>query len=117
MKQLTTAEVIDLFNKAFQIHDATLLNELIDENCVMEGADNLITTGFTECYKFWETLINTHNTQFRPEKIVVLGEKATVQWEFLWGDNLENSTRGINLMTISNSKITEAIGYVKGNLS
>lgn len=42
MKQLEAAEVIDLFNKAFQIHDASMLKDLIAENCVMEGADNLV---------------------------------------------------------------------------
>ncbi|MET4081527.1 hypothetical protein ABIB40_001476, partial [Pedobacter sp. UYP30] len=106
-----------LFNKAFQIKDAILLKDLIATDCVMEGADNLITKGLDDCYNFWQNLIDTPNTQFEPENIIVFEERALIQWKFCWGENLENATRGINLMTVSNGKITEAIGYVKGNLS
>lgn len=116
MENKTAEAVIYLFNRAFQIHDATILKNIIAENCVMEGADNLIINGFTECYNFWQTLIDTPNTQFEPEKVIIFGEKTVIQWKFSWGENLGNSTRGINLMSISDGKITEAIGYVKGNL-
>jgi hypothetical protein len=115
-----TAKIIEQFNKAFIIRDEGLLKNIIAADCVMEGAmpppDGSRVEGYNECYSFWEDMINTPDTQFKPEIISIMGEKATIQWRFYWGERLENSIRGVTLITVKDGKISEALGYVKGNL-
>lgn len=114
------AKIIEQFNSAFLAHDAQLLKNIIASDCVMEGAmpppDGSRIVGYSECYSFWEEMINTPHTQFRPESTSIMGEKATIQWRFYWGERLENSIRGVTLITVKGGKISEVLGYVKGNL-
>jgi hypothetical protein len=114
------AKIIEQFNSAFLTRDAQLLKNIIASDCVMEGAmpppDGSRIEGYNECYSFWEEMINTPHTQFRPESTSIMGEKATIQWRFYWGERLENSIRGVTLITVKEGKISEALGYVKGNL-
>ena len=35
-------------------------------------------------------------------------------WRYRWGPGNENSVRGVKLMRVTNGKIVEALGYVKG---
>lgn len=113
--------IINQFNEAFLKHDYTLLKDIIDFNCLMEGAspppDGAVVEGYENCLEFWKSLIESSNTQFIPENVFVWGDKANIQWKYMWGDRLENHIRGVTLITIRNGKITEAIGYVKGDLS
>lgn len=113
-------KIIEQFNSAFLTHDAQLLKSIIAPDCVMEGAmpppDGLRTEGYDECYEFWEKMINTPHTQFRPESPIIMGERATMQWRFYWGESLENSIRGVTLMKVKEGKISEVLAYVKGNL-
>lgn len=117
----TNKVIIDQFNEAFIKHDHTLLNDIIDINCRMEGAspppNGAVVEGYESCLEFWKLLIESPNTQFMPENIFVSGDKAIIQWKYMWGEQLENHIKGVTLITIRNGKITEAIGYVKGDLS
>ena len=116
-----TEKIIEQFNNAFIARDAHLLKNIIAPNCVMESAmpppDGVRVEGYNECYSFWEDLINTPHTQFNPESVSVMGEKAIILWRFLWGERLENSIRGVTLMRVKDGKICEANAYVKGNLT
>jgi hypothetical protein len=115
-----TAQVIEQFNQAFLQHDPRLLENIIAPECVMEGAmpppDGLRIEGYEACYAFWEEMIKAPHTQFRPEEIQIMGSRATIQWRFYWGEQLESTIRGVTLLTLSEGKISEALGYVKGNL-
>lgn len=119
--QTETSAIIEQFNKAFQVKDASILTGLISEDCVMEGAypppDGSRIVGRTECLGFWEELINTPDTQFSPELVSVTGERAVILWRFEWGKEKKSHIRGVNLMTVKDGLITEALGYVKGSLS
>lgn len=121
VEENTEEVIVNQFNEAFIKHDYTLLKDIIDTNCLMEGAspppDGAVVEGYENCLEFWKSLIETPNTQFMPENISVGGNKATIQWTYMWGEQLENHIRGVTLITIRNGKITEAIGYVKGDLS
>jgi hypothetical protein len=121
VEKRTNKAIIDQFNEAFINHDHTLLNDIIDINCRMEGAspppDGAVVEGYENCLEFWKSLIESPNTQFVPDNVFVSENKATIQWKFMWGEKLENHIRGVTLITIRNGKVTEAIGYVKGNLS
>jgi ketosteroid isomerase-like protein len=118
--QKSTEEVITLFNKAFLVKDVTILNDILSPNCVMEGAfpppDGSRIEGKKNCLDFWEQLINTPDTQFSPESISVIGERAIILWRFQWEAKEKKSIRGVNIMTVNNGLITEALGYIKGEL-
>jgi len=116
-----TAEVIRRFNEAFIIHDSSLLNDLVAENCEMEAAmpapDGMRIKGRKVCLDFWEDMIKAPNTQFSPEEVVVMGEKAIITWQYHWGEGKDKSIKGCTIMTVKDGLITEAVGYVKGTLA
>jgi ketosteroid isomerase-like protein len=118
--QKSTEEIIILFNKAFQMKDVTILNGIISTDCVMEGVfpppDGSRIEGKKNCLDFWENLINTPGTQFTPESISVIGERAIILWRFQWETTEKRSVRGVNIMTVINGLITETLGYIKGDL-
>jgi|SRR6185437_4781226 len=115
------SKVIELFNSAFVQKDASLLSNLVAEDCVMEGAfpppDGLRVAGGKACREFWEALINTPDTQFSPETVTILDNRAIIQWRFEWGATEKKYVRGVNLMAVNEGMITEALGYVKGSLA
>lgn len=116
-----TTEVINRFNKSFIVHDVSILNSLIAENCIMEAAvpapNGSRTEGKKDCIAFWEQLIEDTDTQFSPEEVIVMGERAIILWRYQWAEGEENSVRGVNIMTVKGSLITEALGYVKAPLT
>jgi len=116
-----TKSAIRQFNLAFIEKNAELIENIISDNCVMEGAtpapDGMKISGYENCLAFWKELIDTPNAQFMPEKVSILADKAVIEWSFKWGNDLENHIRGVNIMTIQNGKITGAKGFVKGSLN
>lgn len=116
-----TEEIISQFNDAFKLHDASILNNLLAEDCIMETAmpapNGSRTVGKKDSLDFWQQLIDEKETQFSPEEIIVVGEKAIILWRYNWAEGLENSVRGVSIITVKNGLITEALAYVKGALT
>jgi ketosteroid isomerase-like protein len=116
-----TAEIISQFNDAFRLHDASILNNLVAEDCIMEAAmpapNGARTVGKKDSLIFWQQLIDEKETQFTPEEVIVMGEKAIILWRYNWAEGLENSVRGATIITVKNGLITEALAYVKGTLT
>lgn len=116
-----TGEIISRFNDAFKLHDVSILNNLIADNCIMETAmpapDGIRTVGKKDCLDFWQQLIDEKGTQFSPEEVIVAGEKAIILWRYNWAEGVENSVRGVSVITVKNGLITEALAYVKGALT
>ena len=46
-----------------------------------------------------------------------MGQKAIILWRYNWAEGLENSVRGVTIITVNNGLITEALGYVKAVLT
>lgn len=117
MSVRTTAEVIERFNRAFVEHDPAVLTGLIGEDCVMEAIqpapDGARYEGREDCLAFWRALAEDHTSQFAPEEIVVLGDRATIRWRYRFGDGPAGSVRGVNLMRVRDGLIVEALGYSK----
>ncbi len=115
-----TEKVINRFNETFRLRDVSLLDNLIAEDCIMETAmpapNGVKTVGREACLNFWKGLIEA-KTDFAPEEITIMGEKAIIIWRLRWGTGVENSVKGCNLMTVKDGLITEAIGFLKGTLS
>ena len=118
MSSRSTAEVIEQFNNAFQRHDPSLLINLIDENCVIENTtpapDGARHSGRDACLALWQSIATTPDTYFDLEDVEVAGERAIIRWRFWWGEGVQNSVRGVNLMRVRDGLIVEGMGYVKG---
>lgn len=124
MPQLDTAEVIRRFNEVFTTHDPSGLRELLAEDCVMVSVqpapDGTRYEGRDSCLKFWTELAEDRGTRFTPYDVFVAGERALIQWravftdgEAVFGAGQEASVLGVNVMTVRDGLITEALGYAK----
>jgi ketosteroid isomerase-like protein len=113
----TTADVIRTFNDAFLEHDASALPELVANDCVMESIepapDGTRYEGYANCVTFWQALANDTTTYFEVEDVVVTGDRAVIRWRYHFGDGVDGSVRGVNLMQVRDGKIVEALGYAK----
>jgi len=116
-EQPTTAEVIDRFNQAFVRHDASLLEDLIAEDCVMESVepapDGTRIVGRAANLKFWQNLANNKDGAFAVEDVVILNDRANIRWRYHFGPGLAQSVRGVTLMRLRDGLIVEALGYAK----
>lgn len=114
-----TAAVIRRFNDAFQLHDPSLLDDLIAADCVLENStpapNGSRHVGREACLALWKGIVTTPGTRFDLEGVVVSGERATILWRFRWGDDDASSVRGVNLMHVRDGVIVAGMGYVKGS--
>jgi ketosteroid isomerase-like protein len=117
MKTKTTSEVIEQFNRAFEQHDASLLTDLVGEECVMESVepapDGTRYVGRDVNLTFWQNLANNKDGAFAAEEIAIFGDRATIRWRFRFGPGLSQSIRGVTLMRVRDGKIVEALAYSK----
>jgi ketosteroid isomerase-like protein len=111
---MTTDQVIQQFNDAFQTRSPELLPDLIAEDCVMESIgpapDGERTEGHEACLRFWQDLIDDTTVSFDVEDVVVRDDRAIIRWRL---NTPEESVRGVNLMHVEDGKIVEALGYAK----
>ena len=112
-----TAGVIDRFNQAFVRHDASLLENLVAEDCVMESvdpaADGARVVGRVANLKLWRNLANNKDGAFEVEDVVVFGDRANIRWRYRSGPGLSQSVRGVTLMRLRDGLIVEALAYGK----
>ncbi|MEV5970059.1 nuclear transport factor 2 family protein [Streptomyces sp. NPDC051921] len=113
-----TAAVMDRFNRAFVDHDPTLLDDLVAEDCVMVAArpapEGERVEGREDCLAFWRTLASDPSSRFRPDEVVVAGDRATIFWRYTFGPGPLDHVLGVNLMRLDeNGLIVEALGYSK----
>jgi len=114
----STSEVIERFNAAFLRHEPALLDDLIDDDCVLEntkpaplGARNV---GREACLELWRGIAQNRDAHFELEDVEISGERAQIRWQYFWGPSETDSLRGVNLMRVKGGRIVEARGYVKG---
>jgi ketosteroid isomerase-like protein len=117
MPSFDTAAVIERFNRACVEHDASLLPELVADDCVMESIepapDGTRYEGGATCLGFWEALAADTATWFEPEEIVVMDDRAVIRWRYHFGDGAADTVRGVNIMRVRDGQVVEAFGYVK----
>ena len=109
----TPADVIDRFNQAFVRHDASLLENLVAEDCVMEDVEGTRVIGRAANLRLWQNLANDKNGAFEVEDVVVFGDRANIRWRYRSGPGLSQSVRGATLMRLRDGLIVEALGYAK----
>jgi ketosteroid isomerase-like protein len=109
--------ILQRFNQAFVQHDASLLDDLIAEDCVMESVepapDGTRYVGRTACLAFWHKLAKSRDGEFAEEDIVAGGEHGVIRWRYRFGPGLSQSIRGVTVMRVRDGAIVEAHGYVK----
>jgi ketosteroid isomerase-like protein len=112
-----TLQIMQRFNRAFVQHEASLLDGLIAEDCVMESVepapDGTRYVGGKACLDFWQKLANNRDGAFTDEEIIAVGEHAIIRWRYRFGPGLSQSVRGVNVMRVRDGQIIEALGYVK----
>ena len=85
----TTDEVIDRFNRAFRGPDATLLQDIIAPDCVMESIqpapDGTRYEGYDASFSSWEALIDDTTSHFEVEDVHTGDEWALIRWRYVWG--------------------------------
>jgi len=114
----TTREVIERFNAAFLRHDPALLDDLIDDDCVLENSKpaplGARHVGRQACLELWRSIAQNRDAHFELEEVEVSGERAQIRWQYFWGPTEADSLRGVNLMRVRGGRIVEGRGYVKG---
>jgi len=107
----STRAVIDRFNDAFQRHDASALDTLVDEGCVIENTDGARHAGRHECVALWTAIATDPSIAFDLGDVSVAGDDATIVWT-LRKDGVP-AARGVNLMHVHAGRIVHARGYTK----
>lgn len=113
----STSDVIARFNQAFEQHDASLLENLIAEDCVMESIepapDGTRVVGRAANLAFWRNLANNKDGAFAVEDVVAFGDRANIRWRYRFGPELSQSVRGVTLVRLRDGLIVEALAYAK----
>ncbi|MEU9074103.1 nuclear transport factor 2 family protein [Kitasatospora sp. NPDC048538] len=113
----TTSEVVHRFNRAFIEHDASLLADLVAEDCVAEvtwpAPDGTRYEGRAACLALWRALAEDRTWRFEPEAVVITGERATVRWRHHYGDGPGDTVRRVHLTLVRDGLIVECLGYSK----
>ncbi|UOE45580.1 nuclear transport factor 2 family protein [Agromyces larvae] len=113
----TIHEVMDRYNSAFRLHDPTLLEDLISEDCVIEDTSpaprGARREGGQACLARWSELAGNADLEFSPESTEILGDLAVAPWILRWGSGENDWVRGVNLIRIRDGRIVEARGYLK----
>ncbi|MFI1172733.1 nuclear transport factor 2 family protein [Streptomyces melanogenes] len=117
MSVRSTARVIELFNRAFTDHEAGLLADLVAEDCVMESVQPAPTgervVGREACTSWWAALADDRTSQFMPQEVIVAGDRATILWNYRFGDGPHDWVSGVNVMRVVDGRIVEALGFSK----
>lgn len=112
-----TLQIVRQFDQAFAQYDASLLVDLVGEDCVMESVepapDGTRYVGRAACLAFWQKLAGNRDGRFDTEAIVAAGEHAVIRWRYRFGAGLSKSVRGVTVMRVHDDAIVEAHGYVK----
>jgi ketosteroid isomerase-like protein len=118
MSENETLAVMNQFGDAFLKHDPSLLEGLLAEDCVLENSgpppDGARYVGRDECLAFWSDIARNEQLTFETEEMWIAGDRAVRRWRLRWGPGEQDRVRGVNLMTLRDGLIVEAMGYVKG---
>jgi ketosteroid isomerase-like protein len=112
-----TLQTVTQFNRAFVQYDASLLDDLIAEDCVMESVepapDGTRYVGREACLEFWQRLARSRDGAFVAEDIAAVDDRAIILWRYRFGPALSKSVRGVNVLRVRDGLIVESLGYVK----
>jgi len=118
---VSTVEVINRFNEAFNRHDVPAVMALMTEDCVFENTypspDGERFEGQEVVRRFWEDFFRSSPTaNFQTEEMITLGDRCVVRWRYEWTntDGESGHIRGVDVFRVREGKIAEKFSYVKG---
>jgi ketosteroid isomerase-like protein len=119
MERITkeTEAVMQRFHDAFDRHDPAAFVDLVADDCIIENTtpapNGSLHVGKQACLAVWQGLAAAPGTGFSREEVSVARERVIVRWRYRWGDEENQSVRGVNLLRIRDGRVVEAMGYVK----
>ena len=118
---LSTIEVINKFNAAFNQHDVQAVMNLMTKDCVFENTypspDGERFEGQDAVRRYWEEFFGSSpSSVFQSEEMIALGDRCVVRWRYDWTntDGESGHIRGVDILRVRDGKVAEKFAYVKG---
>jgi ketosteroid isomerase-like protein len=121
MVGMSTLDVVERFNEAFNTGDADTIMAWMTPDVVFESTspapDGRRFEGADAVRKVWLRLFEkTASPHLDWEEVAACGDRATVRWRFSWAedDGSRSHVRGVDLIRVRDGKVAEKLSYVKG---
>ncbi len=117
---LSTREIVERFNEAFNRHDVEAVADLLTEDTVFENTspapDGQRLEGKAAVVAYWrEWFARNTDAHFEEEEMIVAGDRAVVRWVYRKTRSGQPwHLRGVDLFTVRDGKIAAKLAYVKG---
>jgi hypothetical protein len=109
------ADVVGRFNAAWNDHDLDAALALTSADCVFEATspapDGQRCVGHAAIRAAWKPIFDDVGSHFSVEDSVTAGQRVVQRWRYDWDGG---HVRGIDVITVSDGKVTEKLAYVKG---
>ena len=109
------------FNQAFGRGDLYALQAHTTQDCVFESTgpapDGVRHEGYEAVLGAYRELFqHTKDPRFVQEELFVTGDRGVQRWRYEWtnDDGSKGHVRGVDLIRVSDGKVTEKLSYVKG---
>ncbi len=118
---LSTIEVINKFNEAFNRHDIPAIMALMTDDCKFDNTypapDGELFEGQEAVRRFWEEFFQSSpDATFTSEEMFTAGDRCVVRWRYDWtnSDGSRGHIRGVDVLKVRDGKVAEKLAYVKG---
>ncbi len=118
---VSTVEVINQFNDAFNRHDVPAVMALMTEDCVFDNTypppDGERFEGQEAVRHFWEEFFRSSpDAVFEAEEVIVHEDRCVIRWRYSWTitDGSRRHVRGVDVLRVRDGKVAEKLAYVKG---
>ncbi len=109
------ADVVARFNAAWNDHDLAAALTLTSADCVFEATspapDGQRCAGHAAIGAAWKPIFDDLASHFTVEDSFAAGQRVVQRWRYDWDGG---HVRGVDVITVSDGKVTEKLGYVKG---
>jgi ketosteroid isomerase-like protein len=109
------ADVVGRFNAAWNDHDLDAALALTSADCVFESTspapDGQRCVGHTAIRAAWKPIFDNVASHFTVEDAFTAGSRVVQRWRYDWDGG---HVRGIDVISVSDGKVTEKLAYVKG---
>jgi ketosteroid isomerase-like protein len=107
--------VVGRFNAAWNDHDLAAALALTSADCVFESTspapDGQRCVGHAAIRAAWEPIFDDVASHFTVEDSFTAGPRVVQRWRYDWAGG---HVRGIDVITVSEGKVTQKLAYVKG---
>jgi ketosteroid isomerase-like protein len=119
--EMTTLEIIEQFNAAFNLHDVDAIMDIMTEDCVFGDTypppDGRLFQGHQAVRAYWDRFFQeSPQALFTFFDLFACGERAVVRWNYRWVDTagVEGHIQGVDVLRVRAGRVAEKFSYVKG---